>query len=341
MNNEKQVSFISKEYSKHIYGICILMMLWHHLFGFPERFDVNFTSAFGEIASTLYLLIGYFCKICVSIYAFMTGYGLMTKYIKVDITYFDLFIQMMKRIFHFYLKYWLVLIVFLIVGLVLNVRTFELLSFVKNVIGLSCTYNAEWWYVNYYLKMLLIFPVAYYLFKKCKQYIFPILVIILLLFYLNAWNGAQVYVSYIIGLLSAYYSKYLISLINLISKNCLIHLLIIFCCTVLIIPIQLKLGLSNDFNFIYSFIFIFGLVSLFELIQKVKFLNPLLLILESVGKQNMYIWLTHSFFLYYYFKDVFEYLNNGILAYLLLLIVSYITSISLNYMYDKISLRRI
>ena len=34
-------SYITPEDSLCIYGIAILMMVWHHFFGFPERFHGN------------------------------------------------------------------------------------------------------------------------------------------------------------------------------------------------------------------------------------------------------------------------------------------------------------
>lgn len=342
MNKIKQVSFIPKEFSKYIYGICILMMLWHHLFGFPERFNDGFTSILGSNVFILYTMIGYFCKICVSIYAFMTGYGLMAKYFSTEVSIFNLFSQMFNRILNFYLKYWIVLIVFLMIGIILNVYTFNFIEFIKNAIGLSCIYNAEWWYVGYYLKMLLLFPLIYFVLKKSNNINTIIyFVICLIYFYINSWNGAQVYLSYIIGILSVYFNDYFVRLIDKTNKNVFVSLIIILICDVLLVPVYLKTYVSNEFNFVFSFIFIYGLIHLLVLLKKYSCFSPILFIFEKIGNQNMYMWLTHTFFIYYFFKPCFEFLNNGILAYFILVAISYVTSISLNFIHGKISSRRI
>ena len=51
---EKNIEKIEKTYiipqdSLYIYGIAILMMVWHHFFGFPERFGGDLRYIGGNI----------------------------------------------------------------------------------------------------------------------------------------------------------------------------------------------------------------------------------------------------------------------------------------------------
>lgn len=342
MNNKNQINFISKENSKYIYGICILMMLWHHLFGFPERFDITFTSLLGSSIFQVYIMIGYFCKLCVSIYAFMTGYGLMIKFTKKTVKLNALFLYIFRKICSFYKKYWLALILFLLIGILLNKRNFEIIPFLKNAIGLSCTYNEEWWYISYYLRMLMVFPIIYFVVKKIdRKYIVLLLVTALIYYYSISWKGAQVYLSYLFGILFAVYDDYLRKMINYIKDNLLLNVICIILCVVMIIPIRLMFNFGNDINCIFSAIFIFGLVCLLEWIKEYKIFISILLILENIGKQNLYMWLTHTFFLYYYFKSYFEVLKNGMLAFVVLVLVSYLTSILMNYIYNRVFVKEV
>ena len=55
---EKNIEKIEKTYiipqdSLYIYGIAILMMVWHHFFGFPERFGGDLRYIGGNIEYTI------------------------------------------------------------------------------------------------------------------------------------------------------------------------------------------------------------------------------------------------------------------------------------------------
>lgn len=65
---------MSKSESQALYGIAILCMLFHHLF--LNMDPQNYFSVFNEIIGINVIgTIAKLCKICVPIYAFITGYG--------------------------------------------------------------------------------------------------------------------------------------------------------------------------------------------------------------------------------------------------------------------------
>lgn len=65
----KYETVLSKDYSNMVKGMAILMMIMHHIWGFPEKIP-------GLLLSNIEVQIGSAAKICVSIFMFLSGYGL-------------------------------------------------------------------------------------------------------------------------------------------------------------------------------------------------------------------------------------------------------------------------
>lgn len=63
---------MTKNHTKMLYGLAILLMLYHHLFC-AGRLDTEYLSVLGPVLEEK---LDWFCKICVAIYAFISGYGL-------------------------------------------------------------------------------------------------------------------------------------------------------------------------------------------------------------------------------------------------------------------------
>ena len=69
---------MSKTDSGALKGTGILIMLFHHLF-LAGRFD-GFEISFWPFSAAQITHIASFCKICVSLFAFISGYGLILSY---------------------------------------------------------------------------------------------------------------------------------------------------------------------------------------------------------------------------------------------------------------------
>ena len=67
---------MSLKKSKILYGIAVLMMVYHHMFCIPERLNCEYYSVLNNIYPGLEIKIACFFKICVAIYAFVSGYGI-------------------------------------------------------------------------------------------------------------------------------------------------------------------------------------------------------------------------------------------------------------------------
>ncbi|MBM6699053.1 acyltransferase [Bifidobacterium pullorum subsp. saeculare] len=67
----------TKADSAAVKGAAILMMMFHHLY-LPGRFD-DYAIDFWPIGENLVASMAWKCKICVSLFAFITGYGLLSS----------------------------------------------------------------------------------------------------------------------------------------------------------------------------------------------------------------------------------------------------------------------
>ena len=79
-------------------GFAIIFMIFHHLFytktdAFPIINEISITNT-----------IGLFCKVCVGIFVFLSGYGISATYNKEK----SLLSFYKKRLLKLYLNYWLI-----------------------------------------------------------------------------------------------------------------------------------------------------------------------------------------------------------------------------------------
>ena len=80
LEKEKTVRF-DKYASQAMKGIAIVMMLFHHQYLSRKRFE-GFTVSFAPFADDTMIYMCSVFKICVPIYAFISGYGLYLSYRK-------------------------------------------------------------------------------------------------------------------------------------------------------------------------------------------------------------------------------------------------------------------
>lgn len=96
----------TKEDTKVVKGFAILLMLMHHLWGFPDRIPGDgLLYSFHIFGRSSIQYLGMFGKICVSIFFFIGGYGI---YKSAQTQAFDL-VGKLKRL---YISYWKVFVIF-------------------------------------------------------------------------------------------------------------------------------------------------------------------------------------------------------------------------------------
>ena len=70
---------LTKSDSLRLKGVAMLMMFFHHLYCQVSRFD-GYEISFSPFGQDAVVDVAMFFKLCVSIFAFVSGYGLLTSY---------------------------------------------------------------------------------------------------------------------------------------------------------------------------------------------------------------------------------------------------------------------
>lgn len=116
----------NKEKTLFLKGIAIIFMVLLHLFNQPELNKINYISIAANFGNPEEI-VGSFGKICISIYIFLSGYRISKSKTKIY-----------SRIKTIYLNYIVAMLLFLPFLLKDN---FNLLEMIKNLLGISHTYN--------------------------------------------------------------------------------------------------------------------------------------------------------------------------------------------------------
>ena len=311
-------------------GVAICLMLIHHLYAFKERIalGISYIPTFPFFDFDFYL--GHFGKICVASFLFLSGYGL---YLRCQHeTYMFKFIVV--KVFNFYKVYWTYFLLFVPICLfslghatLFNSNELiwdsSIVVFLKNFIGLSSSYNREWWFVRVYLIMITcFFPIFMYLIKR-NVLVFIVLTAMLLLLskwfdFKNLAYPLRWQICFSFGMLFACLNAFKLSFFENIEKLKTVQLL-------MIVLLLVFVGLCNqllNYHFRLSFDFILAPVFLYVmlcLIEKNNFSN----IFVFFGKYSFQVWLIHTFFCYYIFQEIIYWPHYSPLIFILLLLTSF------------------
>lgn len=334
--NINNYQYFDSRKSKYIKGFAITLMLFHHLFAFNDRIqNVNYISvgAIGEQTIENYIAI--FARICVPIYLFVSGYGMYHYYKnKSEVKYKDL----LKRILNILKIYWIILISFLVIDIFLDKQEFYLVEFIKNMLTISCSYNQEWWFLNTYIILVILFPFIKKIIDKTTNK--NMVCIVAISFVMTLISGKLL--SYniitsndvlkIILNVTAYQSTFILGgmfcrlnifdKINYNIKDTYLNS-IITQISIIIICILLR-GKYNIIDFIMVPIFIYASIIC---IEKLNLSN----IFIYLGKHSTIMWLTHSFLCYYYFQNILFNAKYSLLIFILLIVLSLISSYCINF----------
>lgn len=333
-----------------IQGLAILMMLYHHLFATPEIFGIEYFSLLHIGGINVEQKMAWFFKICVGIYAFVSGYGIYrsiekTKYENTH-SFWGLLLAeykiIFKKIVSFFLQYWLVFGIFIvIVGFVFFKRPFEIKEFLLNFLGISSSYNGAWWYVLQYMKMLLLFPFmdAFFTLFKTKKaiitqvvlygiaivaagylYVFKIGIIAQLLnFFMFAFLLCFV-MGYLISRYRIYELAYKLIPEKLLYVLGLLGMVFVIAARVKIIKDPASAGL----DFIFVPVLVYGFCVLMVLLPKLS------RFFAFFGGLSTYMWLTHVFFYDHYTKPIVLATKTSTGMFFTLLLFSTLAALALN-----------
>lgn len=156
---------ITKQDTLFLKGLAICSMLMWHVF--------YCQNPQGVVYSPFVRFVGTIGDVCVSVFLFISGYGLTVGFTKKENTPMAF---VLKRVLKFYGNFWFVFLLIVLYGtFVVNqpIRTdgdflHRTLQWVKEFLAIRGqeSYNESWWYFSLILTFYLIFPILYWGMKK-------------------------------------------------------------------------------------------------------------------------------------------------------------------------------
>ena len=265
--------------------------------------------------------IGHFCKLCVAVFVFASGYGLVESTpqgVKLKEFYWHRF----KKL---YLNYWYIWLLFVPIAYFVFGRTFTdaygdhatikgFLDFfgLLAMFGID-SYNPTWWFYNCIIILYLLFPLLNRWLLKSTYLLVCLAVTCGLLSFFPGVNVVSGYLLvFLVGMLLAkmpvtwvkdtQWWQLLIALMMLslwrLTKNC---------------PTQIADALLC--------------AGMALMVYKIKWSKWIESVMVSLGKHSMNMFLTHTFIFYLWFSKYIYITRNPMTIFLTLLIVSFLLSV--------------
>lgn len=172
------VADLTKDDSMVIKGVAILAMMWHHCF-LKGRFD-NYALTFGPFDVGMVTNVAAFLKICVSLFAFVSGYGLYCSLRSKERGNLDTWYA--TRYIKTFSDYWLVVLLGCIASQLIDGKTYAIyfddgtfagiVYMALDFLGLGAIFETpqligSWWYMSAALMFTILAP---FLFGFMKRY---------------------------------------------------------------------------------------------------------------------------------------------------------------------------
>lgn len=221
--NEKNITVFIK-------GNAIILMFCNHLYMVTDK--VN-SIAIGS--KTIASYVGGFGKICVAVFAFLTGIGIY--YIFQRKSYCENNVMRIKysarKIFDILLVYWGILFLFYIpVAYLFGANNYTANDLLENILLVKTSIIQSAWYVRFYVELMITLPLIYHLLKETTKIKDGIILGVIVLFHLGAYliNATYIeeYFNYLmVVIIGFYFEKYSINVkvSNVFKKNILISII--------------------------------------------------------------------------------------------------------------------
>lgn len=344
-------NYFTKGHTQIVKGCAVFFMLIHHLFYFPERLQegVTYISVMNLWGRTLEYELGRFGEICVDMFILLSGYGMYQLYLKRDKTLHFL----SCRIFRVLRIYWFLLAVNLLLGIVIRYpRQWNLKEFIDNIFVVSCSYNGECWFLTPWLVLMVAFPLfVWVLERKLWDNVWCSLI---LLFTLSAvtrtvWprivklpiladfeqthycmmfsSALNLLPSFLCGYLAAKF-RWLDKVMKRVSNVWLQKVAGL----VLLLGVFYYRRMQDE---MWDYILVFFVIAACTML--VNGIKPLEKALGALGGLTTFVWMSHSWWCYYYFQRVIYAPKYSILIVLLQTVVSCLTAFVLMKLYGLLS----
>lgn len=326
----------SKEHTLISKGIAIVLMMVHHLFyGFESM--QQFELFFGQREAAFLVAASGVAKVCVAVFALLSGYGMYISYRDTDT---DIWQYVFKHIKKLLVMYWWAIIPFAIIGgAVTSSRPLDsvygndfylkaLLDFLGIgyiIFGFQNMYNVTCWYVGEILVIYIMFPLllkisGYRLLKSLLLFYVVYLISRKIPYFINFYL-----LCFIIGMVLAKYGI-LSRLVDNIHKAKLQFSILVL--LVLSVGLRLLVGLNADL------LLTFAIIGLALIIQRET--KKIAKLFKLLGIHSANIFMTHTFFYYYFFSEYIHYPRYPVFVLIFLLINCLVYSTCLEWIKDRL-----
>ncbi len=153
---------MTKQNSKALQGIAILLMFFHHFFldaGIytDEKFLTDNFLKFPQVTEHM----AWTARCCVGLFAFLSGYGLYHLF-RNKRSVGECFRKSLIRILKLYGSLLLVILLGVVLVRLILQEPVYWAAFPKNLLAYDPSWNGSWWYVLEYVWMLLLAPLLWY-----------------------------------------------------------------------------------------------------------------------------------------------------------------------------------
>lgn len=299
--------YFSKEESLILKGIAILLMLFHHFFTFPDWWVDGIKYPLLEKIGPY---LSYPTKICVPIFCFITGYSYFYNKNKT-------YRYSAKKISNIMIYYWVVLLIFGLIAHFAAGYQYDWIGILKEIFVIKRDTLCFTWYVAFYYCIMLIIPIAAYLFGRnilidavlclLPYFLLPVLLRFSVFEKIETVSGIISYSPAVwIGYICARYNIFgnIEDRIDRWIPNRYVKTICYYAMIGLVFLARWKKPnfiIRNFFegnpvyicmDLIYVPIVIFALVNISRTIKKVVFKN----IIGSLGRYSLLMWLVHCLF---------------------------------------------
>lgn len=316
-------------------GLAILFMLYLHLFNRMGNVDLCVNFIYIKGIPLCHILSR--CTSPVAIYVFLSGYGLYKSYLQSPR------LQPVKRISKLYIHYWIAVGIFVLIGSVMRPDKYpgDVYKLLENISAWHTSYNAELWFLFPYVLVILL---AGGLFRVYNKYPLKSLLTCTLLYgagifaiWSCAWGRLYLpQVPYMFTLVITMLLPYLIGAsmakwrIFEIVRTYFDHKQILLSGGILLLIV---LRASTEIDAIVHLVYVSLLLPLVIAVKRPDWLNTAL---YKLGERSISMWFIHSFFCYYLFHDFIYGFRYPIVIFGVLVAVSYMSSIVIDYLNNKV-----
>ncbi len=330
-------------------GVAIILLLFHHCFLQSSVDMVDGNINFFPVSQELGIIICHSLKLCVGIFVFLSGYGMLCSVKKMEFNIKNIAkwigIRLAKMMSGFYFVYLIVFAVTMLIDKYPIARYYGNTTLLKGTMAMiidflglaklfgSRTLIGTWWYISAAIVFVVICPFLYKLAKKVK-YVTLIALTVVVPRLITGFPGGKSWVSFLaallLGMMFADYDLFDKFGRLKLCKNQRLSDSILFAVFAALLVAVVWVNYLVPWNVCWEWDFAVApvIVILFtkKFIAPIKGVRNVLLFL---GNHSMNIYLLHTFFRYVYLTDFIYSFKYAVLIFLVLMIISLVSSIGI------------